>query len=144
MQHRLDNVVVGLNMYTLLVGAFIGVLALTSIFSRNEGKTSVERGLQRTLKIAFVIGMGAWLVIWFTEPAIWASAGRICASYASIELKGQVYRTCSYLVHRHQAAEWIFGASWLAGAICILVPLINRQRQRHHSEQGQSKPDSQI
>ena len=119
----------GTDTYTLLIGAFVGALALTSVFSRTEGSAPIERWRERVLKLVFVTGMCAWLVMWFTEPAIWSSTARTCVSYASIELKGHVYRTCSYLAHRHQAAEWTFGASWLIGAVCILIGLANRRRR---------------
>src|SRR6185437_3158432 len=123
---KLDKDNMGTDTYTLLIGAFVGVLALMSILARTEGRTPIERWFQRLLKLAFVTGMCAWLVMWFTEPAIWSSTAKTCVSYASIDLKGQVYRTCSYLVHRHQTAEWAFGASWVIGAVCILFGFASR------------------
>ncbi|MFL6740341.1 MAG: hypothetical protein ACJ8EI_01875 [Sphingomicrobium sp.] len=72
--------------------------------------------------------MAGWLVMWFTQEPIWSTVPRSCTDFASIELKGHVYRTCSYLVHRYQAGEWTFYGGLLAFAACIVISkLMKRQ-----------------
>src|SRR4051812_22146600 len=79
-------------------------------------------------RLAMVAAMLGWLVMWFTQEPIWSAGPRSCAAFSSIELKGHVYRTCSYLVHRYQTGEWTFYGGLLAFGVCIgITKLLKRQ-----------------
>ena len=118
----------GVDVYTLAIGSFIALVALKTLFDRPQGKTSTERIASRLAGLAFVVAMAGWLMMWFTEPEIWSSVPKTCSSLASIELKGRLYQSCSYLVHRYKAGERIFEVAWFAGFLSIMAGLATKRR----------------
>lgn len=108
------------NTVTLAVGAAVALLAIFNVL-RPRAREDNEGGTLFAMlaKVALTIGLAGWLTMWFTEEAIWSPATRRCEAFASIELKGHVYRTCSYLVHRYETGEWMFWGALLTVAVCI-------------------------
>jgi hypothetical protein len=81
--------------------------------------------LLKTVVMIALVGCGvAWLTMWVTEDAIWSAPSPRCEAYATIELKGHVYRTCSYLAARYKAGENGFTASWIIMAIGIGLGIV--------------------
>ena len=102
----------------ILVGAATVLLILAEVFFHPiRAGTRREKLFGFLAKIVFVSMLTGWLLMWLTEEKIWSPAPRACDSFASIELKGQVYRNCSYLVHRYEAGEWLFWGGFAAIAI---------------------------
>jgi hypothetical protein len=51
-----------------------------------------------------------------------------CADYSLIQLKGQVYRTCSYLAFRYRAGEVLFMGGLVVGMIAHWLSQRKAQR----------------
>jgi hypothetical protein len=110
------------NTVTLAGGAIVALLVVAEIFfHRARGRARAERPLGLFGKLGFVALAIGWLMMWFTEEAIWSPTPRTCTALASIELKGQVYRNCSYLVHRYETGEWLFFGGLAALVICVAL-----------------------
>jgi hypothetical protein len=114
---------------TLAGGALVALVLIAGLlFHRVRGNTPAERLLGWSSKLGFAATFIGWLIMWFTEGAIWSPLPRSCAAFASIELKGQVFRNCSYLIHRYQVGEWLFFGGLAAIAACFaLGRLVERQ-----------------
>jgi hypothetical protein len=108
------------NFVVLVGGAFAAVLAAASLVRLAIQVLKRRITLLGFLgSLAILEGTAGWLIMWFTQEPIWSAVPPNCKTFASIELKGHVYRTCSYLVHRYQAGEWMFWAGLLVFATCI-------------------------
>jgi len=112
---------------TLAGGAMGAFLIGATLLQRTRASTRRDRLLGLLAKATAVATCVGWLIMWFTEEAIWSPAPRTCADFATIELKGQVYRNCAYLIHRYQAGEWLFVGG--LAAIAIGVVLQRRTKQ---------------
>lgn len=105
-----------------LVGGAMGVFLIgTTVFQPGRESTRRKKTLGLLAKASAVSTYVGWLMMWFTEQAIWSPAPRTCVEFATIELKGQVYRNCAYLVHRYEAGQWLFlgGLAVLAMAAAL-------------------------
>jgi hypothetical protein len=115
---------------TLIGGAFVALIAAAGVIrdlvqARKGGVTL----LGIVVSLAMVTSMIGWLMMWFTQEPIWSPVPRNCAAFASIELKGHVYRTCSYLVHRYEAGESMFFGGLLIFAACAGVHKLMERRR---------------
>ena len=112
-----------------LGGAAIAIfIAMSVLFQRDESRGRTEKLFRLAGRFAFVAGATGWVLMWLTEEEIWSPAPRTCSEFASIELKGHVYRNCSYLVHRYQSGEWLFYAGLAVFAGCIILDRIAHRR----------------
>jgi hypothetical protein len=84
--------------------------------------------------IMLVIGLLGWAAMWVTEEAIWSFPSRRCEAYSLISLKGQVYRTCSYLAFRYRAGEFTFLGT-------LMVGMIAHWLDRRHAKKRLILPD---
>jgi protein-S-isoprenylcysteine O-methyltransferase Ste14 len=124
-----DKLAVNGETILVLGGAAVAIFGAVSVLFQADASRSLTEKLVRVVgRLAFVAGTIGWLMMWFTEEAIWSSAPRTCTALASIELKGQVYRNCSYLVHRYQAGEWLFYAGLAAFAVSIALDRLSKRQ----------------
>ena len=126
-----DNAIVDGSAVTLIGGAFVAIITVAAVL-RSLFHARKARGarLGVAASLAMVPVMIGWLMMWFTQEPIWSTVPKGCTAFASIELKGHVHRTCSYLVHRYQAGEWLFYVGLAVFAACIgLSRLAKRQPQ---------------
>ena len=107
---------------TLAFGALVAAIAVAGLFFHPVGgRTGTDKLLGWLGKLGVIGGMVGWLMMWLTEGAIWSPIDRHCAALATIELKGQMYRNCSYLVHRYEAGEWLFFGSFALLAVSFAL-----------------------
>jgi hypothetical protein len=112
-----------------LGGAAVAIfIAASALFRVDKSRSLTEKLLGAAGRLAFVGGVAGWLMMWLTEEKIWSPTPRTCTAVASIELKGQVYHNCSYLVHRYQTGEWLFYAGLAAFAICVALNKLAQRR----------------
>ena len=113
---------------TLVGGAMGAFLIGATLFQPVRASTRQEQLLGWSAKVVAVATSIGWLMMWFTEEAIWSDAPRTCTELATIELKGQVYRNCAYLIHRYQAGEWLFFMGIVVIAIGSLLQRPTKQK----------------
>jgi lysylphosphatidylglycerol synthetase-like protein (DUF2156 family) len=82
--------------------------------------------------LAVLVAAASWLTMWFTEGTIFSHVPLQCLHYDSIELKGKVFRTCSYLATRYRVGQYGWWGSALV--IAIYVPVDRRVRQKAGKE----------
>ena len=115
---------------TLVGGALVGLLILAELFFHPiRASTRREKLLALVGKTLFLSVLIGWLAMWLTEEEIFSTTPHSCQSLASIELKGQVFRHCSYLVHLYQAGEWLFGGALAAIAALVILGRIAEKRR---------------
>jgi len=117
------------NAVVLLGGALVAIIAGAGVVrDLIEGRKRRLTILDIACSLAMATAMVGWLMMWFTQEPIWSTDARTCNAFASIELKGHVYRTCSYLVHRYEAGEWMFFGGLFTFAICAAVERLLKRK----------------
>jgi len=89
----------------------------------------IKHALNVVVRLALAAGLAGWLCMVFTEETIWSQQSPHCPILATIELKGNVYRTCSYLVTRYRIGESAFMISVLIMAAGVIAGRL-RSRDR--------------
>ncbi|MFL6721990.1 MAG: hypothetical protein ACJ8FT_09355 [Sphingomonas sp.] len=117
------------DLVTLGGGALLALILIAELFFHpDRARTRSEKLIGIMGKLCFVAGVIGAAMMWFTQGAIWSPEPRSCHLLASIKLKGQVYRTCSYLVRRYQIGEWLFFGSLVTLAISTTLDRLAKRR----------------
>jgi hypothetical protein len=115
-------------MITLGVGAVVILAVLRGLFKAGSREQPRERVLHIAVALVVLVGVIGWEMMWFTEKAIWSPAPHSCTVLATIELKGRLWRNCSYLVQRYEAGEWLFDGSMIIFALGIALDRLLKRR----------------
>lgn len=94
------------------------------------GTTGTIRALKFMVWLAMAAGFAGWLCMWLTEEAIWAPQQPHCTTFAMTELKGQTYKTCSYLATRYRTGEYTFAIAALVMAAALIAGRRQNGRRR--------------
>jgi hypothetical protein len=80
---------------------------------------------QRVMKglgwLGMAICIAGWATMWSTSQTIWSIGSPLCTAYSNIELKGHVYKTCSFLADRYMVGQYAFFGGFLT--LCLSEPL---------------------